>query len=129
MQKLYKDFKEFAFSGNIIALAVAFVMAAAFKDLVTALVDQVVMPIIGIVFGQPSFNGLTLTINDSIIYYGAFLTALVAFLAVAVGVFFFIVKPYRMYQDRVASGEEEAPAAPPEDVKLLTEIRDALLKS
>lgn len=126
MKKLFQEFKDFAFGGGIIGLAVAFVMAAAFGALVAALVEEVVMPIVGIIFGEPSFNGLTWTINDSVIFYGAFITALVKFAAVAAGVFFFIVKPYTAYQERLAAGEEEAPAAPPADITLLTEIRDAL---
>ena len=128
MKKLYQEFKDFAFGGGIIGLAVAFVMAAAFGALVNALVEEVVMPTIGIIFGEPSFNGLTVTINDSVIFYGAFITALVKFAAVAAGVFFFIVKPYTAYEARVAAGEEEVAAEPSDDIKLLTEIRDGLAK-
>ncbi|MDJ0498189.1 MAG: large conductance mechanosensitive channel protein MscL [Acidimicrobiia bacterium] len=128
MKKLYQEFKEFAFSGDIVGLAVAFVMAAAFGAVVNALVEFVVMPIVGIIFGEPSFDNLTWTINDSIILYGSFVTALVKFLAVALGVFFFIVKPYKAYQDTKKVEEEEAPAEPSEDIKLLTDIRDLLRK-
>lgn len=125
MKKLYQEFKDFAFSGDIVGLAVAFVMAAAFGAVVSALVDFVVMPIVGIIFGEPSFDSLTWTINDSIILYGSFITALVKFLAIALGVFFFIVKPYQAYQER-KTVEEEVPAEPSEDIKLLTDIRDLL---
>ncbi len=128
MKKLYQEFKDFAFSGDIVGLAVAFVMAAAFGAVVNALVEFVVMPIVGIIFGEPSFDALTWTINDSIILYGSFVTALVKFLAVALGVFFFIVKPYKAYQDKKKVEEEEAPAEPSEDIKLLTDIRDLLRK-
>jgi large conductance mechanosensitive channel len=125
VKKLYQEFKDFAFSGDIVGLAVAFVMAAAFGAVVSALVDFVVMPIVGIIFGEPSFDSLTWTINDSIILYGSFITALVKFLAIALGVFFFIVKPYQAYQER-KTVEEEVPAEPSEDIKLLTDIRDLL---
>lgn len=128
MKKMYQEFKDFAFKGDIVSLAIAFVMAAAFGVVVAALVDNIVMPIVGIIFGEPSFNNLTLTVNNSIIYYGAFITAIVRFLAIAAGVFFFIVKPYKAYQERTAADEEEAPAEPSDDIKLLTEIRDALNK-
>ncbi len=128
MKKFVQDFKDFAFGGGIIGLAVAFVMATAFGALVAALVETIVMPVIGIVFGEPSFDFLTLEINNSVIRYGSFLTALVVFTATALGVFFFIVKPYQAYQARVAAGEEEAAAEPSDDVKLLMEIRDALNK-
>lgn len=128
MKKLVQEFKEFAFKGDIVSLAIAFVMAAAFAAVVNALVEFVVMPIVGIIFGEPSFNGLVLTINDSVIFYGSFITAVVKFLAVALGVFFFIVKPYQAHQNMRKEEEEEAPAEPSEDVKLLQEIRDLLRK-
>lgn len=128
MKKLVQEFKDFAFGGGIIGLAVAFVMAAAFGALVGSLVDNIVMPIIGIIFGEPTFDSLNFEINNSIVFYGSFITAIVKFAAVAAGVFFFIVKPYKAYEARVAAGEEEAAAAPSEDIKLLTEIRDALNK-
>ena len=129
MKNLVQEFKEFAFKGDIVSLAIAFVMAAAFGAVVSALVDFVVMPIVGIIFGEPSFDFLTITINNSVILYGSFITAVVKFLAIALGVFFFIVKPYKAYQDaRAEEEEEEAPAGPAEDIKLLMEIRDALSK-
>lgn len=128
MKKMYQEFKEFAFKGDLISLAVAFVMAAAFGAVIKALVEFVVMPIVGIIFGQPTFDHLTFTINDSIIPYGSFITAAVVFLATALGVFLFIVKPYKAYQAATAEEEEEAPAEPSEDIKLLMEIRDALNK-
>lgn len=128
MKKLIQEFKDFAFSGDILGLAVAFVMAAAFGAVVNALVEFVIMPIVGIIFGEPSFDFLTWTINDSVILYGSFITAIVKFLAIALGVFFFIIKPYKAYQDLKAAEEEEAPAEPADDIKLLTEIRDALAK-
>ena len=128
MKKLYEEFKDFAFSGDIVLLAVAFVMAAAFGAVVAALVDNIVMPIVAVMFGTPSFNGLLWTINDAIIPYGAFLTALVKFLSIALGVFLFIVKPYKAYQASKPVEEKEAPAEPSADIKLLTEIRDALAR-
>ena len=126
MKKLIQEFKEFAFKGDIVSLAIAFVMAAAFAAVVNALVEFVVMPIVGIIFGEPSFDFLTWTINDSVILYGSFITAVVKFLAIALGVFFFIVKPYQAYQN--TRKEEEAAAESAEDIKLLEEIRDLLRK-
>ena len=127
MKKLWEEFKDFALGGDLVTVAVGLVMALALAAVVGALVDNIIMPIIGIIFGEPSFDFLTLTINNSVIQYGSFLTALVTFLAIAAAVYFFIVKPYRGYQARVESGEE-APASPPEDIVLLREIRDALGK-
>jgi len=128
MKKLFSEFKEFAFRGDILGLAVAFVMAAAFGAVIAALVDFVIMPVVGIIFGEPSFDFLTWTINKSVILYGSFITAIVKFLAVAAGVFFFLVKPYAAYEASQAAAEDEAPAEPTADIKLLTEIRDALNK-
>ena len=129
MQKLIKEFKEFALGGNLVEVAVGLVMALALKTLVDSLIEHVVMPIVGIIFGEPSFDqALILTINDSEIRFGSFLTATVSFLAVAFAVYFFIVKPWNAYKARVAAGEEEAPAGPTE-LDLLAEIRDALAKN
>jgi large conductance mechanosensitive channel len=117
-----KELKEFAFGGKLIDVAVALVMALALTALVASLIENVVMPIIGIIFGEPSFdNALVLTINDSEIRFGSFLTAVLTFVAVAFAVFFFIVKPYQAYKEGVEAGTEE-PAPPPEDTVLLREI-------
>lgn len=121
---MLKEFKEFAFGGSLVEVAVALVMALALVDLVNALIEHVLMPIIGIIFGEPSFDdALVVTANDSEIRFGSFLTALVAFIAIAFAVFFFVVKPYRAYKARVQSGTEE-PAPPPEEIELLRKIAD-----
>lgn len=129
MKKLMKEFKEFALGGNLVEVAVGLVMALALAALIGSLVENVIMPIVGIIFGEPSFDRVAIiTINDSEILLGTFITALVTFLSIAFAVYFFIVKPYNAYQARVAAGEEE-PAAGPSEVDLLTEIRDALAKN
>jgi large conductance mechanosensitive channel len=129
MKKLWNEFKDFALSGNLVTIAVGLVMALALAALIGSLVEHVLMPIVGIIFGEPSFDdALIVTVNKSEILFGSFLTAVITFLSIAFAVYFFIVKPYNAYQARVASGEEEAPAAPPEDITLLREIRDALAK-
>ena len=125
---MLKEFKEFAFGGNLIELAVAFVMAGAIGALIGALVENIIMPLVGIIFGQPNFDDvLDPDINDSIIRFGSFLTALVTFAAIAFGVFFFVVKPYQKYKEDVASGTEE-PAPPPEDLDLLRQIAENTAK-
>ena len=129
MRKMLKEFKEFAVSGDLVATGVALVMALALAAVITALVENVLMPIVGIIFGEPSFDSLTWTVNDSVILYGSFITALITFLAIAFAVFFFIVKPYQAYKARRAAGDEPEPeSGPPEDIALLREIRDALSK-
>jgi len=128
MKKLATEFKEFAMGGNLVETGVALVMALALAAVINSLVENVLMPIVGIIFGEPSFDSLTWTVNGSVILYGSFITALVSFVAIAFAVYFFIVKPYNAYKERVASGAEEEPAAPPEDIALLREIRDSLAK-
>ncbi len=125
---MLKEFKEFAMRPTLIEIAVGLVMAAALGALVNALVEFVVMPIVGIIFGEPSFNNaLVLTLNNSQIFFGAFLTAVVKFISISAAVFFFIIKPYQAYLAMKNGPAEEPQAeADPEDLVLLREIRDAL---
>jgi large conductance mechanosensitive channel len=88
-----QEFRDFLFRGNIIELAVAFVMGVAFAAVVNSLVDNLVMPVIAMIIGKPDFSDLTFTINDAVYRYGAFITDVIQFLAIAAAVFFFIVKP------------------------------------
>jgi large conductance mechanosensitive channel len=90
------EFKDFLFKGNIVELAVAFVMGLAFATVVNSLVDNLVMPIIAAIIGKPDFRDLSFTIHDAVFQYGAFLTDLVQFAAIGAAVFFFIVKPVQM---------------------------------
>ena len=127
MGNIRKEFTEFIAGGNVVDIAVGFVMGAAFAALVTALVDNIIMPIIAIPFGEPSFDSIIWTINDSQILIGAFLQAIVLFLMIGLGVFFFIVKPMNLYRARKATDEPEEEAGPSE-IDLLTEIRDSLAR-
>ena len=122
---MVQEFRDFIAKGNMIDIAVGFIMGAAFTALIGSLVNDVLMPIIAIPFGEPSFDAIVWTINDSEILIGAFITQLVAFLLVALAVFLFIVKPYNTYRNRSEQEDEEEPAGPTE-IDLLTEIRDAL---
>jgi large conductance mechanosensitive channel len=97
---MLREFKDFLFRGNIVELAVAFVMGVAFAAVVTSLVDDLVMPIIAMVIGKPDFSDLTFTVNDAVFRYGAFLTALITFVAIALAVFFFVVKPVQVMMAR-----------------------------
>ena len=98
---MLKEFRDFLFRGNIIELAVAFVMGVAFAAVVNSLVDNLVMPLIAAIIGKPDFSDLTFTINDAVFRYGAFITALVQFVAIAAAVFFFIVKPVQAMLGRL----------------------------
>ena len=104
---MLKEFRDFLLRGNIVELAVAFVMGVAFAAVVNSLVDNLVMPIIAMIIGKPNFNDLTFTINDAVFRYGAFITDLIQFLAIAVAVFFFVVKPVNAMLRRFRGPVEE----------------------
>jgi large conductance mechanosensitive channel len=123
---MLKEFREFILRGNVVDLAVAVVIGAAFGAVVTAFVADFVTPLIAAVGGQPDFAGLEFTINDSVFRYGHFFNAVVSFLIIGAVIFFFVVKPLNALAARRKKGEEPEPQAQPEDVKLLTEIRDLL---
>jgi large conductance mechanosensitive channel len=112
MKPLLQEFKDFLMKGNLIELAVAFVMGLAFAAVINSLVDNLVMPIIAAVIGKPDFSALTFTINDSVFRYGAFITDVIQFIAIAAAVFFFIVKPVQLAraQRTGRDAEEEAPS-------------------
>ncbi|HEX6488936.1 MAG TPA: large conductance mechanosensitive channel protein MscL [Candidatus Dormibacteraeota bacterium] len=90
---MLRDFKTFILRGNVIDLAVGVVMGAAFGAVVTALVKDLVTPLIAAIFGKPDFSTLQFTVHGSKFLYGEFINALVAFLLIALAVFFFIVQP------------------------------------
>jgi large conductance mechanosensitive channel len=123
---MLKEFRTFILRGNAIDLAVAVVIGAAFGAVVTSLIEDVITPIISIVFGKPGFADLTITINDAVIRYGEFLNAVLALLTVGAAVFFLIVKPVNVLMERRTAGTEPPPDAVPEDIVLLGEIRDLL---
>jgi large conductance mechanosensitive channel len=125
---MIREFREFIAKGNVIMLAVGFIMGVAFQSAVTSLVENVIMPIAAIPFGEPNFDELTVTVNDSVIAWGAFITAAIAFLLTALAVFLFIVKPYNVFADRLSKEEQEEEEADPgpSEIELLTEIRDTL---
>ena len=125
-QTWLSEFKDFLLRGNIVDLAVAFVIGLALVALVTAFVQDWITPIIAAIFGgQGAFDGLSFTIHNSVFHYGHFMDALITFIAIAASVFFFVVRPMNWYLERRKRGEEPAPEPSPE-VQLLTEIRDLL---
>ena len=97
---MLKEFKDFLFRGNIVELAVAFVMGVAFAAVVSSLVDNLVMPIVAMIIGKPDFRGLDFTINDAVFRYGAFITDAIQFVAIAAAVFFFVVRPVQAMMAR-----------------------------
>jgi large conductance mechanosensitive channel len=145
---MMKEFKEFAIKGNLVDTAIAFVMGAAFGKIVSAFVDGLVMPLVGVLTGGADFSTLEYTLKDKVeavkdaagnvttaevaavtLKYGAFITVVIDFAIVAF-VMFLVIKAI----NKMKKKEAEAPAAPPAPVeptaseKLLMEIRDALKK-
>ena len=104
---MLKKFKDFVLRGNIVELAIAFVMGVAFAALVSSFVNDLVLPVIAMIIGKPDFSDLTFTINDAVFRYGAFLTAAITFLAIAASVFFFIVEPLNAIRARVVKPGED----------------------
>ena len=100
MAAILQEFRDFLFRGSIIELAVAFVMGLAFPAVVNSLVVNLVLPIVTAIIGKPDFRDLTFTIHDSVFRYGAFLSDVIQFVAIAAAVFFFIVKPVQMMRAR-----------------------------
>ncbi len=132
---MMSEFKEFAMRGNVIDLAVGVVIGAAFGKIVTALVDKVIMPPIGLLIGGVDFSRLSIVLKEAtvdaagkevpavVLAYGEFFNALIQFIIIAFAIFL-VVKAI----NRMRKPAEEAPAATPEDVLLLREIRDSLKK-
>lgn len=124
MQGFLNEFKAFAMRGNVIDLAVGVVIGGAFGTIVNSLVGDIIMPIIGVVTGGVDFSGLSLTVGDASIAYGKFIQAVFVFGIVAFALFMVIKAINTMKKKEEAA----APAAPSQDIVLLSEIRDLLKK-
>ena len=120
---MIQEFRDFINKGNIVELGVAVVMASAFKPIIDSFVDGIVMQFVAMIFGEPDFSSLSITIAGTPYFYGAVLTTIVSFVFVALAVFF-LLKAY----NATKKDEEETEAAPsgPTEIDLLTEIRDSL---
>ena len=126
MKKLLNEFKEFISRGNVIDMAVGVIIGSAFSKIVTSLVNDIIIPLVGIIIGGLDFTSLSIKINYSEILYGAFIQNIVDFLIIAVCIFTVIKLINKLKKQKPA--EEPAPVETPEDIKLLTEIRDLLKK-
>jgi large conductance mechanosensitive channel len=123
---MIKEFREFLLRGNVVDLAVAVILGAAFGAVITSFVEDLLTPLLAAVGGEPDFAGLTFSINGSRFRYGEFINAVVSFLIIGAAVFFLVVKPVNALMARRKAGEEPEPEAVAEDVILLGEIRDLL---
>ena len=123
---MLREFRDFLLRGNIVELAVAFVMGLAFAAVVNSLVNNLLMPVIAMIIGKPDFRGLTFTLNDSVFRYGAFITDVIQFMAIAAAVFFFVVKPVNALLTRMRGPVEEGiPDEERRHQELLTALREA----
>ena len=122
---MLQDLKKFLFKDSLIDVAVAFILATAFGLVVKSLVNDILMPVIAAIVGKPSFDDVVINLGDTPIKIGIFLTLFINFVIVGT-VLFFIVRAIQ----RVTAGRkvEEATAGPTQEVELLTEIRDALVR-
>jgi large conductance mechanosensitive channel len=109
---LLGDFKKFLFRGNVVDLAVAVVIGTAFGLVVKALVADLLTPIIALIFGKPSFETLSFTINSSQFLYGDFINSLITFVSIAAAVFFFVIKPMNYLQSRRAEEDPDTRECP-----------------
>jgi len=104
-----KGFKEFIFRGNLIELAVAFVLGVAFTAVVTSLVKDVITPLVAAIVGKPNFGALHFTVHGSVFFYGDFFNALLSFVLIAAVIYFVVVKPVNRLSDRLGLTPKEEP--------------------
>ena len=124
MREFLTEFRKFILRGNVLQIAVAFIIGLYFKDVVDKFTNGIVLAFVSAIFGKPNFQDIGFTINDSRILVGAFLNAVINFVLVAF-VLFLIIKAYEAMMARLrASGEDDEPLTVSEE--LLTEIRDLL---
>jgi large conductance mechanosensitive channel len=122
---LFVEFKKFAFTGNVIDLAIGVIIGTAFGAIIKSLVEDIIMPLIGLIMpGDKGYEGWALHVGDKVVPYGKFLGAVVSFLIIALVLFIFVV----MFLGWVMKSQKAAAAPPPptKDQELLTEIRDLL---
>lgn len=133
---MIKGFRDFIARGNVVDLAVAVVIGAAFGAVITSLVDNIINPLIAAIFGKPDMSSvLVWTLNDAgtadpaddaVLAVGAFLTAVLNFLIIAAAIYFLVVLPLNKLAERRKKGDEVVEEAGPTEVELLMEIRDEL---
>jgi large conductance mechanosensitive channel len=121
-----KEFKEFAMKGNIVDLAVAVVLGGAFGAIVNSLVNNILMPLLGIVTGGTDLTGLEVKVGDAVITYGVFFQSIITFVLIAFALFLAIKGINKMKKQKEEAPAPAVPAAPTKEEVLLAEIRDIL---
>lgn len=121
-----KEFKEFIAQGNVVDMAVGVIIGGAFGKIVSSLVNDIIMPLVGVILGGLDFSGLVLEVNESKIAYGSFIQAIIDFLIIALCIFMFVkfIAKFKKEEKKEEEKEEEKK----EEVKLLEDIRDLLKK-
>lgn len=119
---MLKGFKEFILRGNVVDLAVAVVIGAAFGAVVTAFVKDLITPLIGAIFGKTDFSALTFTINKSQFLYGSFINAVISFVLIAAAIYFVVVAPMNAVAVRRARGQGPQDPTTKECPQCLSEI-------
>lgn len=122
--KTAKEFREFISKGNVLDMAVGVIIGGAFGKIVTSLVDNILMPLIGLIIGGLDFSKLAIKVKDAEIAYGLFIQNVVDFLIIALCIFLFV----KLFSKLKRKKEEEPAPAPAEEILLLREIRDSLKK-
>ena len=125
-KNLLTEFKEFILRGNVVDMAVGVVIGLAFQAVVTALVKDILTPIIAAIFGKPDFGALYFRIHKSVFLYGDFINAVITFLSIALAVFIFVIKPVNYLVTRRRRGGADDAATLSDEAVLLSEIRDLL---
>lgn len=126
MKKFLREFKEFAMRGNVMDLAVGVIVGGAFSSITTSLINDILMPLIGIFVSEASFADLTVTVGSAVVAYGNFIQAVINFLIMAFVVFCMVKGINRLSRKKEEAPPPPPPPAPSQEEKLLTEIRDLL---
>ena len=130
MKGFIKEFKEFISKGNVMQMAVGIIIGSAFTAIVTSLNQDILTPLLGLILGQVDFSALAVTVGSASVAYGKFIQSIITFLLTAFALFW-ILKIFNRLTEEKKKEEEPAPTEPepapvPEDIQLLTEIRDLL---
>ena len=126
MKKFLQEFKTFAMRGNVMDLAVGVIVGGAFSSITNSLINDIIMPIVGIFVSQASFADLTLSVGGAVITYGNFIQAVLNFVILAFVVFCMVKAVNRVAHTQKKEEAPPPPPAPSREEKLLTEIRDLL---
>ncbi|MCY7750466.1 large conductance mechanosensitive channel protein MscL [Bacillus inaquosorum] len=122
---MWKEFKAFAMRGNIVDLAIGVVIGGAFGKIVTSLVNDIIMPLVGLLLGGLDFSGLSFTFGDAVVKYGSFIQTIVNFLIISFSIFI-VIRTLNGLRRKKEAEEEAAEEAPDAQEELLKEIRDLL---